>query len=164
MPFVITHDELTALLPLLEHQPALTGLLSRLKKEGEKKSSAAPANKGDQVSAHFRRQEFACHCGCGGAKVNIKLLDVLETLRAASGGPLVIVSGYRCTAHNRAVGGARASQHCLGNAADIRSATHTPAEIAAMAERILGAAGGVGRYQSFTHVDVRPGGPARWTG
>lgn len=45
---------------------------------------------------------------------------VLEPLRAAIGRPLIINSGYRCDALNKAVGGVWNSYHRLGLAADIR--------------------------------------------
>lgn len=45
---------------------------------------------------------------------------VLEPLRSFVGGPVIITSGYRCNALNVKVGGAYASQHTLGEAADIR--------------------------------------------
>ena len=44
---------------------------------------------------------------------------VLEPLRAYAGKPIVISSGYRCPALNRAVGGASQSQHLRGEAADL---------------------------------------------
>ena len=46
--------------------------------------------------------------------------EVLEPLRAFVGGPVIITSGYRCNQLNVKVGGAYASQHTLGEAADIR--------------------------------------------
>ncbi len=53
----------------------------------------------------------------------IALCDhVLEPLRNAFG-PIVINSGYRCEALNRAVGGVPTSQHLRGEAADVRTAT-----------------------------------------
>ena len=45
---------------------------------------------------------------------------VLEPLRTFVGGPVIITSGYRCNALNVKVGGTYASQHTLGEAADIR--------------------------------------------
>lgn len=45
---------------------------------------------------------------------------VLEPLRNFVGGPIIIGSGYRCNQLNVKVGGAYASQHTLGEAADIR--------------------------------------------
>lgn len=44
-------------------------------------------------------------------------VNILEPLRAAVG-PVTVTSGYRAPALNRAVGGSRSSQHCLGQAAD----------------------------------------------
>lgn len=43
----------------------------------------------------------------------------LDPLRAAIGKPIVVTSGYRCPALNRAVGGATSSLHMKGYAADI---------------------------------------------
>lgn len=51
----------------------------------------------------------------------LKLLvqHILEPLRQAWGQPIFVTSGYRSPRLNRAVGGARNSQHRLGQAADI---------------------------------------------
>lgn len=46
--------------------------------------------------------------------------EILEPLRRFVGQPIVISSGYRCSQLNIKVGGAYASQHTLGEAADIR--------------------------------------------
>ena len=50
---------------------------------------------------------------------NLRLLaeSVLEPLRQAYGKPIVVSSGFRCAALNKAVGGSRTSQHLLGQAA-----------------------------------------------
>lgn len=45
--------------------------------------------------------------------------EILEPLRAFANQPIIIGSGYRCNALNIKVGGAYASQHTLGEAADI---------------------------------------------
>lgn len=45
--------------------------------------------------------------------------NVLDPLRQAWGAPIHVNSGYRCPALNKAVGGVPASQHMLGQAADI---------------------------------------------
>lgn len=42
----------------------------------------------------------------------------LEAVRVRFGAPIVVTSGYRCEALNRAVGGQPASQHLVGEAAD----------------------------------------------
>jgi len=44
--------------------------------------------------------------------------NVLEPVRAHFGKPVVVTSGYRSPALNRAVGGSKSSQHVKGEAAD----------------------------------------------
>jgi hypothetical protein len=113
-------------------------------------------------SRHFSPQEMACR-HCGRLKIDPKLLDNLETLRATLGGkPMVITSGYRCPEHNRRVGGAPKSQHMEGRAADVMQTNHDPHRFKAVAEGI--GFTGIGTYpaSNFIHVDVRPNGPARW--
>ena len=48
---------------------------------------------------------------------------VLQPLRDFMGEPIIINSGYRCPALNRAIGGVNGSQHVKGEAADIRCNT-----------------------------------------
>ena len=57
------------------------------------------------------------------AKAALKRLavEVLQPIRDAWGQPIVVTSGYRCSALNKAVGGVMGSQHLLGQAADIKA-------------------------------------------
>ena len=111
---------------------------------------------------HFKRREFACKCGCGFDAVDAELLSVLEQLRTALGNRAVsITSACRCDNHNRKVGGARNSVHKLGKAADIKVTGITPAKVADYLERTYPGRYGIGRYRSFTHIDVRNS-VARW--
>ncbi|MGP9500276.1 D-Ala-D-Ala carboxypeptidase family metallohydrolase [Halomonas sp. AOP43-D1-4] len=116
-----------------------------------------------QVSQHFQRREFACRCGCGFDTVDSQTLAALEAIRTHFGQPVTVTSGCRCAAHNARVGGARNSQHTLGRAADIKVSNVAPAQVAAWAEVNLPHAS-VGRYSTFTHIDTRSTGPARWRG
>ena len=50
-------------------------------------------------------------------------LEVLQPLRDYVGAPILINSGYRCPELNVAVGGVKNSQHCRGEACDIRIAS-----------------------------------------
>ena len=54
--------------------------------------------------------------------------NVLDPLRKAYGKPIVVSSGYRCEALNKAVGGSKTSDHMNGRAADIVGTPNTPAE------------------------------------
>jgi hypothetical protein len=51
---------------------------------------------------------------------------VLDPLREAYGKPIIVTSGYRCPALNKAVGGAASSQHVKGEAVDIRTVSDLP--------------------------------------
>jgi zinc D-Ala-D-Ala carboxypeptidase len=117
------------------------------------------------LTKSFSRHEFACHCGCGGTDVEGELVEHLQELRDLIGQPVIVVSGFRCQAHNTAVGGATRSQHLLGRAADVRVRAMSPIEIKRLAETIDAFRdGGIGLYSAFVHLDVRPNGPARWQG
>ena len=85
-----------------------------------------------RLSPHFKLSEFeksatAKACGIDNHVPSqfVPVLqqlckEVLEPLRSFVGGPVVISSGYRCNQLNVKVGGAYASQHTLGEAADIQ--------------------------------------------
>lgn len=110
-----------------------------------------------QMSANFARHEFRCRCGCGADHVRQDLVDLLQRLRDEVGRPVVVNSGVRCARHNARVGGAKASRHLTGEAADVRVSGMTPRAVARIADRLLGRRGGVKAYASFTHIDIRPG-------
>lgn len=107
------------------------------------------------ISQHFRRSEFACRCGCGFDDVNLKLIEVLEDVRNHFNAPVYINSGCRCPQHNQTVGGKQNSQHVLGNAADIKVKGFTPKEVADYLASKYQDKFGIGRYKTFTHIDVR---------
>lgn len=54
--------------------------------------------------------------------------NVLDPLREAWGEPIIVNSGFRCEALNKAVGGAPNSQHKTGEAADIETVKRNPAD------------------------------------
>jgi uncharacterized protein YcbK (DUF882 family) len=113
------------------------------------------------LSTHFDRKEFACKCGCGFDTVDTHLIEMLEAARQHFGYPALINCGCRCASRNSLVGGAANSQHMLGKAADIRVKGYTPAEVAGWFEKTYPDSRGIGRYNSFTHVDSRAA-RARW--
>lgn len=85
-----------------------------------------------------------------------RLMWRLEALRARGGGhPIGINSGFRSVNYNSCIGGAGASQHMYGTAADQRMAY-----VSNHAERLLGEASdfsGIGCYSQLTHnhFDIR---------
>ena len=98
------------------------------------------------LSRSFRAKEFACKDGTDPLFVDSELVQVLQAIRDHFGAPVVITSGYRTAAHNRAVGGAVYSQHQYGRAADIRVSGVPVEQLAAYAETLLPGTGGIGRY------------------
>lgn len=110
------------------------------------------------LSPHFSRSEFRDKRTRELVGPDRRLVDVLEAIRALTGNPLTITSGYRSPSTNAAVGGAKRSQHLVGRAADI------PAGRATVAQAEAAGATGIGEKDGWAvHVDVRPGPPARWS-
>lgn len=115
-----------------------------------------------KLSVHFSRPEFACKCGCGFDTVDAELVDALEDVRMHFMAPVVINSACRCLEHNESVGGAKNSQHTKGRAADIVVKGATPAEVYEYLNKKYANEYGIGKYNSFTHIDTRSGVSARW--
>jgi uncharacterized protein YcbK (DUF882 family) len=121
-----------------------------------------------RLSPHFTREEFACnHCGQLPCDPPQNLLDLLESVRTHFNAPTVVLSGYRCETHNTNVGGApktkksKGSQHMQVTAADIAVKDVHPHVVHEYLAKLLKGKGGLGKYSTFTHVDVRST-PARW--
>jgi len=96
--------------------------------------------------------------GEGELKIDSNAMDKLQALRDLIGRPLLITSAYRSPAHNKRVGGAKASKHMEAIAFDVRMENHNPHEFEAAA-RAVGFTG-FGYYikSGFMHIDT---GPAR---
>lgn len=119
-----------------------------------------------ELTANFNKSEFDCTCGCEmptEVLSNIKLVAVnLQILRDHVDSPIKINSGYRCTAYNKNIGGAMNSQHVLGKASDIVVSRLNPDEVFDTVQdlrrnpMLKGVSfQGLGRYDTFTHVDIR---------
>lgn len=81
---------------------------------------------------------------------------VLERLRVTFDSPVHINSAWRPAAYNRQIGGARNSQHVQFSAVDFTVRTHKPLEAAKWLEGCTWKDQiGVGRYDTFTHIDTR---------
>lgn len=116
------------------------------------------------LSRHFSSSEFECKCKkerCNSSFIATELLDLLKDVRRYFGAPIKITSGYRCIIHNENVGGAVRSQHSQGNAADIQVIGVDPVKVQDYLEDQFPDTYGIGRYPTFTHIDVREK-KARW--
>lgn len=121
-------------------------------------------------SEHFSVYELMCHgasqghCDCGpetAYNVVLRLLDLLEQLRANIGGPIELSCAYRCPDHNAMVDNAASnSQHLYGTAADIKTPNykwcHTPEQLLWYCQQLP--FDGIAMYDWGVHVDVRDGG------
>lgn len=123
------------------------------------------ARLGGRFCLHFTFAEMRCKCGgkragCQRIKVAHGLGYRADRYRENVGRPVRVVSGYRCPGHNKAVGGARASRHLLGDAMDVPPVQHYTRTAR------LGLFTGIGFQGSSgltRHVDLRPGQPSRPT-
>lgn len=141
-----------------------------------------------RLTAHFAIEEFACHNGepypldrpddevngreSWGKTRLFKLCLTLETVREETG-PIRVLSSYRPIEYNRKIGSNDGSQHPQGRAADIIVPGMTAFVLHSIILRKFRAGklphlGGLGLYDRFVHVDVRPRPEddhlARWTG
>ena len=107
-----------------------------------------------QITKNFKVREFACKDGSDVIFIADELVNVLQQIRDHFGKAITINSGYRTPTYNKKIGGATYSQHMYGTAADIVVSGVKPSEVYAYANALL-KAGGVGKYDTFTHVDVR---------
>ncbi len=72
---------------------------------------------------YFDKEEFKCECNgkyCNGypADLSLKLVEILDKVRAKYGKPIQITSGLRCVKQNQLDGGIASSKHLYGKAAD----------------------------------------------
>lgn len=116
------------------------------------------ANFGKIKARYFKESEFACKC-CGRVMIDNRLVTMLDRVRHTLDKPIYVNSGYRCVAHNKAVGGATGSYHVKGLAADITA--HCDLK---RLQRLCFAAGiptaVIYHRQGFIHVDL--GTPRTW--
>ena len=121
------------------------------------------------ISDNFKLSEFESP-DTKEIKINEELVDKLEQLRKKVNDKsdiddeigLIINSAYRTPEHNKSVGGVDNSQHLKGDAADV-SLNNLPYDADSM-EGIAEEIGfnGIGKYNTFIHLDVRDNGQARW--
>lgn len=123
------------------------------------------------MTKNFSISEFECKGGnckmSADVKNNVlKLAEQLQILRDKVKKPIKINSGYRCQDYNdNVIKGAKHSQHKLGKAADIVINGMMPNEVYKLVCEMVESGelkfGGIGKYNLFTHVDIRDY-SARW--
>lgn len=118
-----------------------------------------------KLNDHFISSEFNCPCtNCNETLINTDLVAGLERMREALGVPLRINSGYRCAEYQHALSlrgyetAIGTSQHTLGNAADVMSASDfgatTGADLANAARHAANFMA-IGTGHGWIHVDTR---------
>ncbi len=123
-----------------------------------------------QLSPHFNVQEFRCKCGKENEiLIAEELVNKLEKLYSALNcSKIIVTSGYRCTNHDKNVGGSGSGQHTKGNAADIccygQDGQPISSKIVCCTAQDIGFGGiaNIDTSYQYTHVDVRSG--SKWYG
>ena len=101
---------------------------------------------------YFKKEEFACPC-CGRNEIKDEFLAKLDEAREIAGVPFVITSGYRCSKHNKEVGGSPTSSHLKGLAADIKT-TSSKQRYKILNALLKVGFKRIGIGQNFIHVDL----------
>jgi uncharacterized protein YcbK (DUF882 family) len=117
----------------------------------------------EQLTKNFNEIEFQSKDGLEmpeELKPNlVELAGQLQILRDYLEEPVRILSGYRSPEHNKAIGGAKLSQHVLVKAADITVKSKSPKQLKKIVEKLISDGKlkfkGIGLYAGFIHVDTR---------
>ena len=127
-------------------------------------------NDSTQLSPHFNAREFRCSCGKSHETLLAsELVDKLEALYTALNcSKIIVTSGYRCSEHDKAVGGTSSGQHTKGTAADVccygQDEQPISSKTVCCKAQDLGFGGiaNITAAYQYTHLDVRTG--YRWLG
>lgn len=116
-----------------------------------------------QLTPHFNVSEFRCKCGgTHDTILNPELPEKLEKLfKVLNCSKIIVNSGYRCQAHDKAVGGTGRGEHVNGNAADIvcynkSGKIISSKKVCCIAQDLnFGGIANIDGTYTATHVDVR---------
>ena len=129
------------------------------------------------LSKNISRHEVACKCGdCDCDTIDIetvnKIQECIEYFSKLYQVPIFIkvISGHRCSTHNKNVKGAKNSQHLQCRAIDFYLYYLQPKNLKIVPPRMVYTylddkyknRFGIGKYDSFTHFDTRTGPGKRW--
>lgn len=120
-------------------------------------------------SKNFSNSEYRCKCRqraphlppCKEVLVPDELVAVDQDLRDHFNATVTIHSGHRCAPYNAYVHGATASKHIEAIASDVTVDGVSPNRVQEYLLEKYPDRYGIGRYNTFTHIDVRKG-KARW--
>lgn len=122
----------------------------------------------DMSWANFKREDFACKCGCGTNLIKDSTIDAAQALRSRVKFPMVITSGYRCPKHNAATSSTgEDGPHTTGEAFDV-GCDRLNAFIILQEAMAMDVFTGIGVNQKgggrFIHLDtLSVGRPAIWS-
>lgn len=117
-----------------------------------------------QITKHFHSTEFRCKCGCGKIYIEEKLVNNMEKLfERLNASKCIISSGYRCSKHDKAVGGSGTGQHTKGYASDCiyydKNNKIIPSKIVICVAYDLDLFRGIAKIDdNYTHLDIRTSG------
>lgn len=115
------------------------------------------------MTNYFPKEETQCSCGCGG-DITEDFRFFLNSVRSDVGQPLILNSGFRCTAFDSSIGGK--GVHPTGKAADV--ACSGPLAHKVLQAALKHGATGVGVSQKgahssrFIHLDITEGSMRSW--
>jgi len=113
-----------------------------------------------RISKYFTREEMRCKCNqCSCDSMDAETLRIADAIREHVGHPIRPNSAHRCPAHNKAVGGAKASQHLYARALDLH--VENPAAVALWVRNKFPHVS-TGTYPFFIHIDTRSGPARHW--
>lgn len=120
-------------------------------------------NDKSQLTPHFNVSEFRCKCGGNhDTIINPELPEKLEQLyKNLDCSKIIINSGYRCSQHDKTVGGSGGGHHVYGNAVDIvcydkGGKIISSKKVSCVAQDIgFGGIANIDSSYTATHVDVR---------
>jgi hypothetical protein len=103
---------------------------------------------------YFRKDEFACKCGCGASEMKEKLIKTADKVRGHFGKPVTVSSGRRCSTHNARVGGVSNSRHLSGKAMDFCVSGVPSSTVLAYVQKLPEIRYAYAIDGSFVHIDV----------
>ena len=103
---------------------------------------------------YFRKEEFACKCGCGACEMKEKLIKTADKVREHFGKPVTVSSGRRCSTHNARVGGVSNSRHLSGKAMDFCVSGVPSSTVLAYVQKLPEIRYAYAIDGSFVHMDV----------